>query len=214
MAADVTPDGSPIAAYLVMPADRELALLIQVLVPPATILELGCGPGRLANPLAAAGHRVVGVDDSAEALAHLDGVEPVLADVWQLQLGERFDVVLALSHLINDRSAERRRRLLEVCRKHVTDDGMVVIQRYPPAWRPEPRCAEVGRVQVEWHDIESLVDGFRAAVTYTLDDISWTQRFESAVVDDDALNTAASVNGLVIDRSLTDDEGWVTLRRV
>ena len=39
-------------------------------VPPgASILELGCGTGRILWPLAALGHPVTGVDDSPEMLA-------------------------------------------------------------------------------------------------------------------------------------------------
>ncbi len=44
-------------------------IMAQAGAPPATILELGCGTGRLALPLLKAGHYVVGVDNSPEMLA-------------------------------------------------------------------------------------------------------------------------------------------------
>jgi SAM-dependent methyltransferase len=111
---DVAPDGSPVDVYLALPFEADLARVRTVIPPDATILDLGSGPGRLSNPLAADGHDVVAVDDSAEMLSPVVGASTVLADVWQLDLGRRFDVVLALSHLINDRSPARRIDLLQV----------------------------------------------------------------------------------------------------
>ncbi len=41
----------------------------------ASILELGCGAGRVTHPLVALGHPVVAVDESPEMLAHVRGAE-------------------------------------------------------------------------------------------------------------------------------------------
>jgi SAM-dependent methyltransferase len=50
----------------------DLAALIEAAgPPPATVLDLGCGRGRLTMPLARAGHVVTGIDTSHAALAHL-----------------------------------------------------------------------------------------------------------------------------------------------
>ncbi len=95
----VAPDGSPVDVYLALPAEPELGHVRSVLSPGSAVLDLGCGVGRLSNPLAADGHEVVAVDESAEMLAHVIGPEAVLADLWHLDLGRRFDVVLATSHL-------------------------------------------------------------------------------------------------------------------
>ena len=100
------------------------------------MLDLGSGPGRIANPLVDAGHQVVAVDDSSVMLERVAGAERVLGDMWALDLGRRFGAVLALSHLINNPSRSRRSNLLRVCREHVNDDGIVVVQRYPPDWVP------------------------------------------------------------------------------
>ena len=55
--------------------------------PGASVLDLGSGPGRIANPLARAGHDVVAVDDSQAMLDHVEGATTVLADLWTLDLG-------------------------------------------------------------------------------------------------------------------------------
>lgn len=68
---DVAPDGSPVAVYLWLPAEPEFTPVLDAIAAPATVLDLGCGVGRLANTLAARGSWVTGVDESAAMLAHL-----------------------------------------------------------------------------------------------------------------------------------------------
>jgi SAM-dependent methyltransferase len=66
------------------------------------LLDLACGHGRMANPLAARGARVTGLDRSAvfleaaraEAAAQGLGVEYVEGDMRELPWRERFDAVL------------------------------------------------------------------------------------------------------------------------
>jgi 2-polyprenyl-3-methyl-5-hydroxy-6-metoxy-1,4-benzoquinol methylase len=111
----VSPDGSPVEVYLALPADPDLQVVRSVMSERCSVLDLGAGVGRLANPLAADGHRVVAVDNSPEMVAHVHGPTTVVADLVT-RPAERFDVVLALSHLINSVSRNRRIQLLEICR--------------------------------------------------------------------------------------------------
>ena len=210
---DVAPDGSPVAVYLAIPAEPDLGRVRSVLPTGASVLDLGSGPGRIANPLAAGGHSVVAVDDSPEMLRHVVGAETVVGDVWTLDLGRRFGAVLALSHLINDPSRSRRIELLRVCRLHTDDDGVVVVQRYPPSWVPTEVARAVGDIGVHLHDIVDHDDGsFAAAVTYTAGDRSWTQRFNSVIVDDGELAALAAETGLKVDGLIGGDDAWVLLR--
>lgn len=63
------PDGSPVDVYRMLP-DLGEATIIHAAVPlGASILELGCGAGRVTAALLALGHAVTGVDASAEMLA-------------------------------------------------------------------------------------------------------------------------------------------------
>ena len=67
------------------------------------VLDLGCGTGRVALHLARRGHRVLGVDDDAALVAALSRrsgeaglpVTALRADVRELDLGRRFDLILA-----------------------------------------------------------------------------------------------------------------------
>jgi SAM-dependent methyltransferase len=56
----------------------------------ASILELGCGTGRILRPLAGHGHRVHGVDDSAGMLARLSDLPVTCAPIESLRLDETF----------------------------------------------------------------------------------------------------------------------------
>ena len=155
---------------------------------------------------------MVAVDDSAEMLSHVVGAETVLADIWSLDLGRRFDVVMALSHLIDDRSPMRRIELLKVCRRHLADTGVIVLQRFPPSWSPIEESRTIGDVGLRVFDVRLFDDGdFAAAIEYRLGDRSWTQRFEAAIVDDAELNALAAAANLVVRRVLDDDGAWVLL---
>jgi SAM-dependent methyltransferase len=204
-------DGSPVDVYLTLSPEPELGIVRSVLTPGDSILDLGSGPGRITNPLVADGYDVVAVDDSAEMLRHVVGATPVLSDVLTLDLGRRFDVVLAASHLINARLRAQRIRLLDVCRRHVRESGRVIVQRFPPTWVPVDEERARDGIGFHLHDVQLFDDGFGAAVTYTIGAESWTQTFESAVVDDAELASLAADVGLTVDAALDDAGEWVLL---
>jgi 2-polyprenyl-3-methyl-5-hydroxy-6-metoxy-1,4-benzoquinol methylase len=82
----------------------------QMLPPSAQILDIGCGSGEpIARDLVARGCSVTGVDSAPEMIemfrANCPGQDAVVADMRHLQLGRRFDGVLAwdsLFHLPHD----------------------------------------------------------------------------------------------------------------
>ena len=80
-------------------ADRVDALLPG----PSRVLDAGCGTGRVAVELARRGHDVVGVDSDAsmlEVARRSPGVRWALADLATLDLGERFDLVVAAGNVV------------------------------------------------------------------------------------------------------------------
>lgn len=109
------------------------------------ILELGCGTGRLLEPLVAAGHRVTGVDGSEPMLARAKsrlGTEQVLGAV---QLVHRtFDdlgtvpggpfglVIIGLNGFMHVASADTQRDMLRSARSLLDPRGMLVLDLLHP----------------------------------------------------------------------------------
>lgn len=85
------------------PPNAEIAAFVARMEGPLEVLDLGCGQGRDAVPLARAGHRVTGVDLSPNGIADLTAVARaealdltgVVADLASYQPDGAFDVVLA-----------------------------------------------------------------------------------------------------------------------
>lgn len=114
--------------YPRLPAEPDLSQVRRYAEGRRSVLDLGCGTGRIAEPLAVVGHEVVAVDESAEMLSHLRRATPILARVQDLDLDRRFDLVLLLSHLVNDPDAPA---LLATAARHLEPDGLLLIQRLP-----------------------------------------------------------------------------------
>lgn len=200
--------------YLALPAGDDPMIIHGAIPAGSSVLELGSGPGRVTRVLIALGHTVVAVDDSDKMLAHVTGAETVCADVFDLDLGRRFDVVVAASTLINQPRRERRRSLLDVCARHVNANGSVLIERYRPGWLATAGVATgtSGPVEMTFTPLSRSGAVVRASMTYRLGASSWEQRFEATDVNDEILVEDAAAAKLTVAGSLTDDETWVRLR--
>jgi SAM-dependent methyltransferase len=181
---DATLAGSP-AMNEDVPFYTELAL--QAHAAGLTVLELACGTGRVAIPIARAGVRVVGLDRSpamlavarskAAGLANLTLVE---GDMAGFDLGQRFGLIYvpARSFLLLTTVAEQLSCLTAV-RRHLAPggrfalnffqpsvvpiaEGLTTRRRGPRRTEPDGRSAE-GRRLVRWTDsrydtAEQLID--------------------------------------------------------
>jgi SAM-dependent methyltransferase len=207
----ITPDGCAVDFYAQMRAFGEPAIVHEAIAPGATILELGCGAGRVTHPLVALGHPVVAVDESAEMLAHVHDAETVCARIENLSLGRRFGVVLFPSHLINVADDDTRRALLATCRRHVADDGCVIVQQHAPEWFTTAGESEMTRdgVIYRMYDVSRPAPNLvSATVEYVVGDNRWTQTFTAMRLEDAALEAALDEAGLRLDRYLSEDRSW------
>jgi SAM-dependent methyltransferase len=207
----ITPDGCAVDFYARMAAVGEPAIVHEAIGPGAAVLELGSGTGRITHPLAGLGHPVVAVDESPEMLAHVHGAQTVCARIEDLELGRRFDAVLLASHLINTDDVTARTALLDACRRHVSDDGCVVVQMHAPAWFETATESESERDGVVFRirDIgRPAPDLLSATVEYADGDRVWTQTFTARRLDDEGLATVLAAAGLRLDRFLTRDRTW------
>lgn len=94
------------------------------------VLDAGCGTGRVARELARRGLAVVGVDRDPSMLAEARRLSPELvwreADMADVDLGERFDVVVMAGNVPLFTPAERRHGLVTGCARHLAPGGLLV----------------------------------------------------------------------------------------
>ncbi len=125
---------------------RDVPLLLDELGKKARdILELGAGTGRVAIPLAQAGHRVVAVDAAADMLEiaarkrDFLGIRPetlewVSADILDLRLSRRFDwVCLMFNTLLNFTTLEQQDRVLRSAVRHLRPRGRLWVDIVQPS---------------------------------------------------------------------------------
>jgi SAM-dependent methyltransferase len=207
----ITPDGCAVDFYALMPDFGEPAIVHEAAGEGASILELGCGAGRVTHPLIELGHQVVAVDESPEMLSHVHGAETVCARIQDLSLGRRFAAVLLASHLINA-DDETGGVFLDACRRHVADDGCVIIQQHSPEWFAAAKDGQVTRDGVVYRlrDVSRPAPNLvSATVEYVVGERCWTQTFTTKRLDEDELAAALAAAGLCLDRYLTEDRSWL-----
>jgi len=201
----VARDGSSVEFYALLPELGEGELIAQAVPAGGSILELGCGAGRITRQLVRLGYQVTAVDESAEMLAHVQNGETVHARIERLDLGRRFDAAVLASNLINTHASEERRAFLATCRRHA---DLVVVEGLPLGWRAEETDRQLGtitsRLRVERIDGQVVY----GEVEYVSGPRHWRHPFAMWVFSDaDELGAALAEAGLRLDRWLDDDDG-------
>lgn len=149
--------------------------LVAGLTPTGRILEFGVGTGRLAIPLAAAGHAVTGVDASPEMLSLLrarPGTEQIHlleADFTTVDAGPGYDVVLiAFSTLFLVPSQEEQLAVLANAYRHLRPGGYVVVEAFVPdhsRWTRDQNLS-IGRIDGDGVTLKvSLHDPVRQVIS-------------------------------------------------
>lgn len=207
----ITPDGCAVQLYERLPVDDAPDVVAAAVPAGARILELGCGVGRMTRPLVRRGFTVTAVDESAEMLERVREARTVRSPIEALRLDERFDVVLLASFLVHAGSVDVRQGLLDTCRRHVADDGCVLIQREGEGWHEGlPRESSVGDGLARIVSSEPVGPGVRSVLAeYVFPDARWTQTFLSRPLTREAFEGALAEAGLTVDAYLTDDQTWV-----
>jgi SAM-dependent methyltransferase len=179
----------------------------------ASILELGCGTGRILRPLAELGHPVLGVDESPAMLARIPDLPTVRAQIESLKLARVFDAVLLASTMINA-EPRRRRAFLNACRRHVGPDGVVIVQQTEPSWFDTVEPGEhdhdgIRRVIRKVHRDGPRID---VVIDYHVGNQTWTHGFSRHPIDENELVADLASAQLRFDRWLTDERTWFTAR--
>ncbi len=208
----ITPDGCAVELYSRLPVGAEPDIVAAAVPEGASILELGSGVGRVTHPLLERGFTVTAVDESAEMLERVRGARTICAPIEDLELEERFDVVMLASFLVHAGDPEVRRGLLRTCARHVAEDGCVLIQREGADYHtdlPRERVDPSG-FTVRIVSAEPVGDGVNAVrAEYEFPDAVWTQTFRARPLTREQFEEALTEAGLRVDRYLTDDGTWV-----
>ena len=97
---------------------------------PASVLDGGCGTGRVGVELARRGIAVLGVDADedmiAAARAKAPHLEWVAADLAELARPERFDVVVLAGNVVPYMTPDRRDTAVAACARHLVPGGRLV----------------------------------------------------------------------------------------
>lgn len=209
---EVTVDGSPVELYARMPTFGEPELVHAAIPAGTPILELGAGAGRMTHRLVELGHPVTAVDSSAAMLAKIEGADRVHAEIEGLDLGRTFGCVLLASQLVNVDDDAQRAAFLATARRHLDDDGVLLIQRYDPAWAADPRPSESNHDGVTIRVLAPRREGERltATVEYEVDGRQWRHGpFTSRILSDEDLASRLGVAGLTHDRWLDERQTWL-----
>jgi SAM-dependent methyltransferase len=213
----LSPDGSPVEFYARLMPGSSPRLIHESIPAGASILELGAGAGRITHALLEMGHEVVAVDESPAMLAHIKGAETVEARIEDLALGRRFDVVLLMSHLIENPDIEQSRAFLRICRAHVKDQGQVLIQRDPPerSYVDEPpfKREVADGCTISMRDLSQASSGILTfTLDYEIDGSKWSQSVITRPVDDSSLKYELALADLEIGSFLNVNRSWVSAR--
>jgi SAM-dependent methyltransferase len=181
-----------------------------------SVLDVGCGTGRLLRRARETGHpgRLVGLDPAAAMLVlarrNAPRVEWVLGDLLTREWHGEFDLVVMTGHafqvLVGD---EEVRLALRAVRAALADGGLFVFETRNPVartwetWTPERmyQIADAGGAPVlVWHEVEQPVLGDRVTFTETFEGGPWERpvvsRSTLRFLDADALSRFLGEAGL------------------
>jgi SAM-dependent methyltransferase len=139
-----------------------------------TLLDLGCGTGRHDFLLAERGYRVTGVDMSADMLKVAEaerskrlasataGAPPSFAqgDVRSVRLGQRFDVVVSLFHVMSYQTSNQDlMAAFGTLREHVAPGGLVLFDAwYGPTVLTDRPAVRVKRLSGDGFDVTRVAE--------------------------------------------------------
>ena len=184
-------DGCSVELYRRLSYAGEIEFLAQYLKPGMTVLELGCGTGRLTGRLLSFGCAVTAVDNSGEMLAHAPkAAYLVCSDIEHLSLPQKFDVVILPNGLINHADAAIRSAFLAAAAAHLKPSGRFILQRHDPAWLESAEAGPAGEsdgITIRVESVNRINGAIEMTLKYTEGDQTWMHSFTLSSVGESML---------------------------
>jgi SAM-dependent methyltransferase len=194
-----TRDGCSVELYLRLPYCGEVDSIERFLPKAATVVELGCGVGRITRELLRHGYRVTAVDNSPEMLAYVPPeASKICADIESLALDEKFDAVILASCLVNTPDAALRSAQLTKCRGLLKPAGHLLLERFDPAWLANVQVGplnSIGPVAMYVTEVRGSGAERELCFRYREGEDEWLQYFTAAILDDEDIRQCLSRAG-------------------
>lgn len=208
-----TRDGCSVELYRQLPYMGELDSLWDMLPAGHSVLELGCGTGRLTRLLLERGLVVTAIDNSSEMLAHLpDAACALHANIEDVALPGKFDVILLASHLINHPEEDMRRALVCCAGRHAHRSTCVLIQRHDPDWLMNVAAGferAVGEFRVRVESVRRNAREVSMTLAFSLADDVWRQTFAAVPLDDEQIDSLLAEQRLEVTHRIGS---WIAAR--
>ncbi len=125
---------------------------------PATILDLGCGPGFYASRFAALGHTCTGIDFSPASIVyarerHPDGTY-ILADLLTADFGAGYDLVTLIYGELNAFSPDQAARIVAKAHAALKPGGSLLLEVHPAEF-----VQRLGHEAPSWYTAEQGLFG-------------------------------------------------------
>jgi SAM-dependent methyltransferase len=179
------------------------------------VLDIGCGIGRVAGPLAQLGYNVTGIDSSSEAITsallsypEVKFIELDLTNLDASPLAD-FDSCLVLWHSFGYFSAEGNTRVLRAIRRRLRIGGLAIFDLF----NPEFAKLHVGKQKSRGLNVveaETVVDGDRllSIIKYAG---GQEDRIEFQIYEPTAFMNLCHASGFRVTEMLT---GWETVAQI
>lgn len=187
--------------------NAEIAYVRRCIKPGDTVLEMGCGYGRVIKELANYAKTIVGIDISEESIQfgkrYLEGISNVrllIMDAHNVELSESFDIVLCLQNGLSAMKGEPL-NLIQQALNHLKAGGKTLFSTYSDlfwkyrlSWFEEQAQKKLlGEIDYERtkDGVIHCKDGFTAR-TFTAEELTRLgettgQKFEITTVDDSSV---------------------------
>ena len=140
--------------------DQQVAWIYQTILKaqPATILDLGCGPGFYASRFAALGHTCTGIDFSPASIVYARERHPdgnyILADLLTQDFGAGYDLVTLIYGELNAFSPDEAERIVGKARAALKPGGSLLLEVHPADF-----VQRLGQEPPSWYTAQSGLFG-------------------------------------------------------